>query len=217
MKTIQLIAVVIFILSVNACSQNGKTKDMDSKKTENSYPTAEAAMTAVKENLHLLLNDAQRRSYDLSSDDQIKSLTVTNDLPLIMISLEQLSDTIINSVAEARLFALGQGGNPRICISVQKSDNNWMTSSVGMKRYVNAIDEKRNLTGIVQALGLELEFLELSSNNVRTYTPIRDYPEAELFATTEYTAAELLRSLNNYRTELERKFGKDFISGELDR
>jgi len=216
MKTIQVIAVFYLALGVLGCSKN-KLSDVSAQQVENSYPTADAAFNAAKNNLHSILNDMQKRSYGLESDEQIKNLTTTNDIPLILLSMNQLKDTVVNTAAEAKLYAIGQAGSPKICITVKKAKDTWMISTIGLKKYVDALASNTDVTGIVEALGLELSFLELQTANGKAYKPLTDYREAKLSSQATYSATQMLGSLENYRAALETKFGKEFSAGELDR
>jgi hypothetical protein len=216
MKKIHLLAAFCLIMSTLGCSQK-KSAEMSSQRSENSYPTAEAALEAAKTNLPAILNQAQKRSYGLESDEQIRNLATTHDLQLVLLAMNQLRDSVIRTAADARIYALGQGARPNICISVNKAENNWVISTVGMKKYVDAIGEEPDVTAIVEALGLELSFLEVQAEGEKGYRPIVDYPEAELVAQNTYSAPVLLQALERYRAALERQFGDAFSAGELDR
>lgn len=215
MKKVKLITALWLVLCILSCKS--KLNDVNSQQVENSYPTAEAAFTAAKNNLSSILNDTQKRSYGLESDDQIRNLSTTNDIPLILLPMNQLKDTVINTAVEARLYAAGDANTPKICITVKKIKDNWIISTIGSKKYVEALAGNANVTAVVEALGLELSFLELQTPAGKTYKPITDYGEARLSASETYNAATLLSNLENYRAALEKKFGKEFSAGELDR
>ena len=208
---------VIFFLVLSTLSCKNKLNDVNAQQVENSYPTAEAAFTSAKNNLHAILNEGQKRSYGIESNEQMQNLVTTNDLPLIFLNLDQLKDTVVSSVVDAKLFAIGQSGNPKICITVKKTNQNWIVSTIGLKKYVDALAANRDVTAVVEALGLELSFLELQTPIGKVYKPIANYAEANLSSTATYSAPVLMQSLENYRAALEKKLGKEFSAGELDR
>lgn len=217
MKTNQFIAVIVILMLATGCNQNSSTK-MDENLVENNYPTAEAALTYVKDNLHLILNESQRKSYNLGSEEQVKKLVITNDIPLILLPMDRLKDTIISSASEARIYALGEEGNPKICVVVRNpTGKNWMVGTIGLKKYIQALAGQADVSAIVEVLGLEISLLEVQAGEKIVYMPIADYPEADIYQQNAYEFADILRSLEAYRVELERKFGKDFTSGALDK
>jgi hypothetical protein len=217
MKNKQIIAIIVMLVIAAGCNLKNST-NMDENQVENNYPTAVAALNYVKDNLHLILNESQIKSYNLGSEEQIKKLVITNDLPLILLPMDQLKDTSISSASEARIYTLGEERSPRISVVVRNpTGKNWMVGTVGQKKYVQAIADQQDVTAVIEVLGLEISLLEIQSGGKKTYTPIADYPEAEIYQQNAYELAEVLRSLEAYRVELERKFGKDFSSGALDK
>lgn len=217
MKTNRFIAAIVILMLATGCNQNSSTK-MDENLVENNYPTAEAALTYVKDSLHLILNESQIKSYNLGSEEQIKNLVITNDIPLILLPMDRLKDTIISSASEARIYALGEEGNPKICVVVKNpTGKNWIVGTIGLKKYIQALAGQADVSAIVDVLGLEISLLEIHAGEKIVYMPIADYPEADIYQQNAYELADILRSLEAYRVELERKFGKDFSSGALDK
>jgi hypothetical protein len=216
MKKVHLLFAICMAMSAFSCSQE-KKRGMNDQARSNNYPTPEAALAAAKANLPILLNEGQKRSYGLESEEQIKNLSTTHDLQWVQLPMNQLRDTVIRSAVDARIYTLGQAGKPSICVSVNKSENNWVVNTIGMKKYVNAVGAQANTTAVVEALGLELSFLEVTEGGEKRYRPIVDYPEAKLAAGEFYTAPVLLQALEDYRAMMEKLHGKAFSAGELDR
>ncbi|MHC1774775.1 MAG: hypothetical protein AB9834_05105 [Lentimicrobium sp.] len=217
MKTNRFIAAIVILMLATGCNQKA-TNQMDEKQVENNYPSANAALDYVKANLHLILNESQIKSYNLGSKEEIQKLVVTHDLPLLLLPMDQLKDTIIRSVSEARIYALGEDRNPKICVVVKNPDGkNWMVSTIGLMKYIQSMAGQQDVTAIVDVLGLEISLLEIQSGNKKVYMPIADYPEAGLYEQTAYDVKEVMRNLEAYRMELEKKFGKEFSSGALDK
>lgn len=216
MKKIHFLIAICLVVSTFGCSQK-KTPGMNDQPRPNSYPSAEAALAAAKSNLPDLLNETQKRAYGLDSDEKIKNLATTHDLQWVQIPMNQLKDSVIRSSVDARIYSLGQEGKPNICISVNKAENNWVVNTIGMKKYVNAIGAQANTTAIVEALGLELSFLEVTEGADKKYRPLVDYPEASLSSKEMYSAGALLQSLESYRAAMERQYGKAFSTGDLDK
>lgn len=216
MKKIQFIA-ILAVLAIAGCSQSSNNK-MDNNQVENNYTTPEAAFNYAKNNLHQILNESQMRSYGLGSKEEIMKLVTTNDIPLIYLPMDQLKDSTISSVSAARIYALGEDKNPKICITVRNPTGKyWIISTIGLKKYANALAGQQEVTAIVEVLGLEIDLLEIQSGNEKIYKPITDYPEANIYYDQNYKLSEILRLLEAYRAELEKKFGKEFSSGSLER
>lgn len=216
MKKIHLLIAACLLLCTIGCSQK-KPSSMTEQPSQNSYPNPEAALAAAKASLPNLLNDAQKRSYGLDSDERIQNLSTTHDLAWVMLPMNQLKDSVIRSSVDARIYTLGVDGKPNICVSVNKAESNWIINTIGMKKYVNAIGGQANTTGVVEAMGLELSFLEVSENGEKRYRPIVDYPEANLSSRELYPAPALLKALESYRAAMERQHGKAFSTGDLDK
>lgn len=217
MKTNRFIAALVILMLATGCKQNANN-NMEDQQVDNNYPSASAALDYVKANLHLILSESQVKSYNLGSEEQIKKLVVTNDLPLLLLPMDLLNDSVIQSVSEARVYMLGEDRNPKICVVVKNPEGkNWIVSTIGLMKYVQSIGSHQDVTAVVDVLGLEISLIEVQSATGKVYLPIADYPEAGLYEQTAYDVKEVLRNLEAYRAELEKKFGKEFSSGALDK
>lgn len=216
MKKILFIAIVA-ILAIVSCNQSSKMKKEENQ-VENNYSTPAQAFDYAKANLHLILNESQMRSYGLGSKEEIMKMVTTNDIPLIQLPMDKLKDSTIVPASDARIYALGEEKTPRICITVRNPTGKfWIISTIGLKKYASALASHQDVTAIIEVLGLEINLLELQSSDAKIYKPITDYPEANIYEGQTYKATEVLRSLEAYRAELEKKFGKEFSSGLLER
>lgn len=216
MKNIKFIAIAVICISVIGCTQQS-SESMDEPLVDNKYNTAGEAFKYVKENLHLILNEGQMRSYGLTSEKQIMNLSVQHELPLYYIPMENLKDTIVRTVSDAMIYTLGEDGRPKICVTVKNPTGEfWIISSVGHMKYIVPLSRNKSVTAIVEILGLEIGLLEMMSENGMVYKPIVDYPEAEIFMEQTYSLQEVYKYLEYYRADLERRFGKEFLNGQLD-
>lgn len=217
MKRVLVLISIALALMATGCSQSTQMKKGEDQ-VKNSYKTPEEAFNYAKTNLHLILSESQIRAYDLGSAEEIQKLMETNGLPLMYLPMDQLNDTILQTKSDAMVYALGDGTNAKICISVRNPDGkSWFISSIGMKKYADALSMNKDVTGIVEVLGLEIGLLEVQSGGQKMYTPIADYRAAGIFTGNTYKASDILPMLEAYRAELEKKFGKEFSAGELEK
>lgn len=86
-----------------------------------------------------------------------------------------------------------------------------------MKKHVNAIGSQPNTIAVVEALGLEMSFLEIQENGEKIYRSIVDYPDAKISLRETYKASALLQALESHRAALEKQFGKAFSAGDLEK
>jgi hypothetical protein len=216
MKRVLILISIALLLIATGCSQNSEMKKGEDQ-GQNSYKTPEEAFNSAKANLPMILNESQIRAFNLGSAEDMKKLVKTHELPLLYLPMDRLKDTIFQTKSDAMVYTLGDGTTPKICISTRNPDGKaWIVSTIGMKRYSDALAVNKDVTGIVEVLGLEISLLEVQSANGKMYTPVADYRAAGILTGNLYRAADLLPMLEAYRAELERKFGKDFSTGEVE-
>lgn len=213
-----IITLAALFLMGGSCNRKGSGNNGDDQPPmENKYNTPSDAFEQARKNLPQLLNENQRKSFGLASDDAIKNLVKTSEVPITYLGLNQLRDSTVKQSDDGMLYGLGDKAGSRICISVRKQNNSWVQSTIGIKKYVNVINQRPGLTRIVDVPGLEMSFAEVKSADATTYYPVMDYPDANLFQQQALTVPELLRTLENYRATMEKKYGADFTNGNLER
>ena len=216
MKRIIISIHIALLLIATGCSQNSEMKKA-ADQVENNYKTPQEAFNYAKANLHMILNESQIKSFGLGSAEEIKQLVVTNEVPLLLLPMDQLKDSTMKTASDAIVYALGNEKSPKICISVRNpSGKFWIISTIGLKKYSDALANQAGVTGIVEVMGLEISLLEIQADSVKLYKPVADYRGAKIYQDRTYQAAEILQSLEAYRAELERKFGKDFSTGNIE-
>lgn len=215
MKKIFCILFVIAALAVS-CNRKGSGNNGE-QPAENSYNTPEEAFEQARKNLPSLLNDNQRKTFGLDSEDSIKTLEKKTAIPVTYVAFSQLQDSTLKRSDDAIVYALGNNGGPRICISVGRQGDKWIQSIIGLKKYVTLFQQQPDIKRIIDVPGLEMSFAEITTNDTTAYFPVTDYPEAKMYRQEFMSEPVLLRRLEQYRMELERKYGKDFTEGTLDR
>jgi len=183
----------------------------------NTFDSPEEALKQAQEHLHLLLNENQRRTFDLSSEEEIMQLSTQVAIPITYVDLDRLNDTARVETADGYWYGLGSQDAAKIGISIERAGNKWIQSTIGMKKFVQATNRHPAVSRLVEVPGLEMSFLELPENQRISYVPIADYAEAKLSADSLYSWPELVRLLAVYRAQLEREFGEDFTRGNLER
>ncbi|WP_257667588.1 hypothetical protein [Parapedobacter tibetensis] len=218
MKTLFASYILGIVLLMQGCQCDGiKDPNDDMKPIENKFDSPEEALRQAQENLHLIINENQRQVFGLSSDEEIKQLSTQAAVPITYLSIDQLKDTARISSDDAYWYGLGSEKTTKIGISVERADDSWIQSTIGMKKFVQAINRHPSATRLVEVPGLEMSFMELQDPDRPSYIPIVDYPEAKLSIDGRYSWVELIRILDNYREQLEIEFGEDFINGYLER
>lgn len=218
MKTLIITLILGCTLALNGCQCNdGRKPDDDMEHQPNAYKSPEEALKQTQERLHLLLNENQRKVFGLASDEEIQQLTTKLAVPISYLQLERLGDTARIQTDDGYWYGLGNGDATKIGISVERAGDVWIQSTIGMKKFVQATSRHTGVTRLVEVPGLELSFVELTENGRISYAPIADYADAKLSADRRYAWPELLRILEGYRVQLERKFGDDFTKGNLER
>ncbi len=215
MKKIFCILLVIVALAMS-CNRKGSGNNGE-QPVENSYNTPEEAFEQARKNLPVLLNDNQRKTFGLDSDDSIKALEKKTTIPVTYVTFSQLQDSTLKRSDDAIVYALGNNEGLRICISIGRQDNKWIQSVIGLKKYVTLFQQRPDVKRIIDVPGLEMSFAEVTVNDTTGYFPVTDYPEAKMYRQELMSEPVLLRRLEQYRIELERKYGKDFLEGNLDR
>ena len=218
MKTLLIVYILGGVLALNGCQcGNDRNPQEDMEPQTNAYKSPEEALKRTQEHLHLLLNENQRKTFGLSSDEEIKQLTPQVTVPISYLPLERLGDTAYIKTDDGYWYGLGSGNAAKIGISVERAGDVWIQSVIGMKKFVQATNRHPGISRLVEVPGLEMSFVELAEQQHISYVPIADYPEAKFSADSRYAWPELLRMLDGYRAQLEREFGEDFIKGNLER
>ncbi len=219
MKNI-IICILIFSTALMSCNRKGGNNG-NTPPSENDFSTPAEAFEQAKKSLPDLLNDAQKKAFGLESAEVIRQLSKTNEIPVSYLDLNKLKDSSSAFFDEAVLFGLGDSNGTKICISVRKQNNRWIQSVIGMKKYVTVLQQRTGVSRIIDVPGLEMSFVEVKTGDSTAaslgYYPVADYPDANIYQQETYSKAQLLNRLEAYRITMERKFGKDFTSGNLDR
>lgn len=209
---------IFIICSFVTCNQSDKKGQNDqTPPVENKFDTPEEAFAQTKKNLHLILTDRMRSSYGLDTDEAIRSLKKSEEVPVSYLPLERLGDSTLTMNDDGFLYGLGNEQETKICVQVNRMEGNWIQSSIGMKKYVNTFRNFPDCKRIVDVPGLQLTFVEVADSSGVKYAPIADYSEADISADRRFSKSELMQSLANYKMYLEEKYGKDFTMGNLDR
>jgi hypothetical protein len=218
MRTLIFASIIGIAMASQGCGRNmSGDKSEDANRVENKFATPAAAFEQTKQNLIQILNDNQRKTFGLGSDQEIAALAKVTEIPVSYLPLDRLSDTAMTLNDEGFLYTLGSGTSSKIAITVTQTQGGWMQNTVGMSNVVQAVNRFPASTRLVEVPGLEMSFLEQGDSSARVYVPLRDYSEAGISQRGQYRAPELMRLLEAYRARLEKQFGADFTNGSLDK
>jgi hypothetical protein len=218
MKTLIIACILGIAITSQGCGRNvSGDKDDNSTRVENKFASPAAAFEQTKKNLVQILNENQRKTFALGSDQEIAALTKVTEIPVSYLALDRLKDTAMTLNDEGFLYTLGNGTSSKIAITVTQTQGGWMQNTVGMSNVVQAVNRFPAATRLVEVPGLEMSFLEQGDSTAKVYVPLRDYPEAGISQRGQYRQPELMRLLEAYRARLEKQFGADFTNGSLDK
>ena len=218
MRTLIIVCIIGIAVVSQGCGQNiSGNKDDKTMRVENKFDSPTAAFEQTKRNLVQILNENQRKTFGLGSDQEIAALAKVTEIPVSYLQLDGLKDTAMTLNDEGFLYTLGGGTSSKIAITVTRTQGGWMQNTVGMSGVVQAVNRFPASTRLVEVPGLEMSFLEQGDSSAKVYVPLRDYPEAGISQRGQYRAPELMRLLEAYRARLEKQFGADFANGSLDK
>lgn len=209
---------ILALVSIGCNSQNSD-KNKDTMSTiDNNFNSAQEAFEQTKKNLPKLLDENRRKAFGLGTDEEINNLVTTAELPVLYLSMDQLKDSVLNSSNEGLFYFLGDQSSSKICVGVVKGSKGWVQSVIGLKIYVGAVNRIKNSKRIIDVPGLEISFIETTdSSGNNTYHAITSYPDAGISESVSYTQKSMLMALDAYKIDLEKKYGREFMNGDLER